>query len=65
MKELDILGSRNALPEDFANVIHVLESGQYPVEQTVTRVVPFRQTGEALQDWSANPASTTKIHVTL
>jgi 2-desacetyl-2-hydroxyethyl bacteriochlorophyllide A dehydrogenase len=65
MKELDILGSRNALPEDFANVIHVLESGQYPVEQTVTRVVPFRQTGEALREWSANPAGTTKIHVTL
>jgi len=65
MKELDILGSRNALPEDFANVIEVLESGLYPVAQTVTRVVPFAQTGEALQDWSANPATTTKIHVNL
>jgi len=63
MKELDILGSRNALPEDFANVIQVLESGLYPVAQTVTRVVQFAQTGEALQEWSANPATTTKIHV--
>jgi threonine dehydrogenase-like Zn-dependent dehydrogenase len=63
MKELDILGSRNALPEDFANVIQVLESGRYPVAQTVTRVVPFVQAGEALRDWSANPAATTKIHV--
>ena len=65
MKELDILGSRNALPEDFANVIRVLESGLYPVEQTVTRVVPFTQTGEALQEWSVNPTTTTKIHVNL
>jgi threonine dehydrogenase-like Zn-dependent dehydrogenase len=65
MKELDIVGSRNALPEDFENVIQVLESGLYPVAQTVTRVVPFAQTGEALQDWSVNPAATTKIHVNL
>jgi threonine dehydrogenase-like Zn-dependent dehydrogenase len=63
MKELDILGSRNALPEDFENVIRVLESGLYPVAGTVTRVVPFTQAGAALQDWSANPANTTKIHV--
>jgi L-galactonate 5-dehydrogenase len=65
MKELDILGSRNALPEDFANVIQVLESGLYPVAQTVTRVVPFAQAGEALRDWSVNPTTTTKIHVNL
>jgi threonine dehydrogenase-like Zn-dependent dehydrogenase len=63
MKELDILGSRNALPEDFENVISVLESGLYPVAETVTRVVPFIQAGVALKDWSANPATTTKIHV--
>ena len=65
MKELDILGSRNALPEDFANVIQVLESGLYPVTQTVTRVVPFAQAGEALQEWSVNPTTITKIHVNL
>ena len=65
MKELDLLGSRNALPEDFENVIRVLESGLYPVTETVTRVVPFAQTGSALIDWSANPAATTKIHVSL
>jgi threonine dehydrogenase-like Zn-dependent dehydrogenase len=65
MKELDILGSRNALPADFENVIQVLESKLYPVAQTVTQVVPFTQTGAALKDWSANPAATTKIHVNL
>jgi len=65
MKELDILGSRNALPEDFENVIRVLESGLYPVAETVTRVVPFAHAGAALQDWSVNPTTTTKIHVNL
>jgi threonine dehydrogenase-like Zn-dependent dehydrogenase len=65
MKELDILGARNALPEDFEKVIRVLESGRYPVAQTVSRVVSFDQTGNALKDWSANPATTTKINVNL
>jgi len=65
MKELDILGSRNALPEDFENVIRVLESGRYPVAETITRVVPFAEAGTALQGWSARPATTTKIHVSL
>jgi len=65
MKELDILGSRNALPEDFQNVIEVLESGLYPVSKTITGTVPFGQAGEALAGWSQNPATTTKIHVTV
>ncbi len=65
LKELDILGSRNALPGDFENVIRMLELGRYPVAQTITRVVPFPQTGEALREWSFNPSTTTKIHVTL
>ncbi len=65
LKELDILGSRNALPEDFENVIRMLEVGLYPVAQTITHVVPFAQSGEALKEWSLNPVTTTKIHVTL
>jgi len=64
-KELDILGSRNALPEDFQNVVQVLESGAYPVARTISRTVPFAQAGAALQDWSDHPSGTTKIHVAL
>jgi threonine dehydrogenase-like Zn-dependent dehydrogenase len=64
-KELDVLGSRNALPEDFQQVIQVLESGGYPVDRTITRTVAFAQTGEAFQEWSQNPGATTKIHVAL
>src|SRR5436305_1976090 len=35
-KELDILGSRNAQPEDFRAVIKLLEERKFPVEQAVS-----------------------------
>jgi 2-desacetyl-2-hydroxyethyl bacteriochlorophyllide A dehydrogenase len=65
VKELDILGSRNALAGDFQNVIQVLESGAYPVDGTVTNTLPFAEAGAALQAWSSNPSVITKIHVRL
>lgn len=65
MKELDILGSRNSTPDDFRDVIALLESGRYPVADTITRTVPFAQAGEALAAWAANPGAITKIHVEL
>jgi threonine dehydrogenase-like Zn-dependent dehydrogenase len=63
MKELDVLGSRNSTPEDFRDVVAMLTSGRYPIEDTVTRTVPFAEAGQALADWSANPGAITKIHV--
>jgi threonine dehydrogenase-like Zn-dependent dehydrogenase len=63
LKELDILGSRNSTVEDFRAVIALLESGHYPVEETITQTVPFAEAGAALQRWSDNPGSVTKIHV--
>ena len=65
MKELDILGSRNATRDDFRDVVALLESGRYPVGETITRTVPFAESGEALAAWAANPAAVTKIHVEL
>jgi len=64
-KELDILGSRNALPEDFHAVIDMLEAGKFPVEQAVSAVVPLEQAGEALRAWSENPSRYRKIMVEL
>lgn len=63
MKELDIHGSRNATMQNFADVIKVLESGRYPVKETITRCVPFSEAGVALADWAADPGRVTKIHV--
>ena len=36
-RELDVLGSRNALPDDFRAVIAYLESGLLPVDDVVTQ----------------------------
>lgn len=63
MKELDILGSRNATASNFMDVIRVLESGAYPVRETVTRTVMFPTAGEALAEWAADPGLVTKLHV--
>ncbi len=62
-KELDILGSRNALPDDFLEVIRMLEHGGFPVEEAVSRVVSLDEAPAALQSWSEHPAQFTKIMV--
>lgn len=63
MKELDIRGSRNATPEDFRQVIALLESGVFPVGEVITKTVPLAEAGVALKAWSDNPAVVTKIQV--
>ncbi len=60
-KELDILGSRNALPEDFQEVIRMLEEKRFPVEETISVVAPIEEAPGLLRDWSENPARFTKI----
>lgn len=65
-KELDILGSRNALPEDFAGVIDMLARNKdLPLEETVSRVVPLNDAPQAFADWSADPLAVSKILVEL
>ncbi len=62
-KELDILGSRNATPEDFRAVIQMLQAKEFPVERTISRVVRLEDAGQALQEWSDNPTRFSKILV--
>ncbi len=62
-KELDILGSRNALPDDFRAVISMLESGKFPVEDAVSMIVPPEEAAAKLAEWSAHPGRFTKIMV--
>ncbi len=64
-KELTILGSRNALPEDFQEVIRMLESGSFPVEDAVSCVVPIESGPDAIQAWADDPAKFTKIMIQL
>jgi threonine dehydrogenase-like Zn-dependent dehydrogenase len=62
-KELDVLGSRNAMPEDFHQVIRMLEGHRFPVEDAVTAIVPLEEAPEMLRAWSDSPGSYTKIMV--
>ncbi len=62
-KELDIMGSRNALPDDFLEVMAMLGTGSFPVDEAVTAIVPLDQSPTILSEWAANPAAFTKIMV--
>ena len=55
-KELDILGSRNAQPEDFQTVIRLLEAGAFPVDQAVSLVVTLEEAPQALHSRSEKPS---------
>ena len=62
-KELDILGSRNALAADFNEVIRMLESKRFPVDEAISAVVPMEDAARLLAEWSAAPGRYTKIMV--
>jgi len=64
-KELDIMGSRNALPENFLEVIQMLELGRFPVKETVSAIVQIEDAGRMLAEWSAAPSRFTKIMVSM
>jgi threonine dehydrogenase-like Zn-dependent dehydrogenase len=62
MKELDILGSRNALDE-FGAVIEALKAGTFPVDAIISRVVSPNDAAGALQAWSDDPGAYVKVQV--
>jgi threonine dehydrogenase-like Zn-dependent dehydrogenase len=62
-KELDILGSRNATESDFEGVIAILSRGAFPLESTVSKVVPLSGAPDALRDWDRDPPAVSKILV--
>jgi 2-desacetyl-2-hydroxyethyl bacteriochlorophyllide A dehydrogenase len=62
-KELDIMGSRNAVPEDFREVIRMLEAKRFPVEAAVTHTVGLEDTPAILESWNREPERFTKIMV--
>lgn len=60
-KELNICGSRNALPEDFRAVIHNLNTHNFPYDKFISRIVTPEEAGEALQTWAAAPQKVFRI----
>ena len=64
-KELDIRGSRNALPEDFKAVIRMFEQKRFPTSEAISATVSLDEAPAILRAWSENPAAFTKIIVDL
>lgn len=65
LKELDILGSRNALPEDFEAAISYIEEKGALVDDFISRIFPFDQATNALPYWKSNREDVLKILVEL
>lgn len=62
-KELDIRGSRNALPEDFTAVIRYLLRKTCPLDRLISAVVTPEEAGEAMKKWSDAPSKVFRILV--
>lgn len=60
LKELDILGSRNATTADFEAVIQFLER-QPNADKLISKVFPMDQADQALPYWEAERARTLKV----
>lgn len=60
-KELDIRGSRNAMPSDFRAVISYMQSGNCPTEKFISRIIAADEAAEALNDWAAAPGKVFRI----
>lgn len=62
-KELDIRGSRNAMPEDFRAVMEYMKRGTCPVDELVSGIYPPVQAQQALEYWAADPGKVFRILV--
>lgn len=63
-KELDIMGSRNAL-RVFPAVIKMMEKRQQSFMDLITKTYPFEKAARAFQDWDAAPTKYAKILIDL
>ena len=48
-----------------SKVIEMMENGEFPVDDAVTKEIPLPRAGEALSDWCAAPRGVVKIMVTV
>lgn len=62
-KELDIRGSRNALPSDFRAVINYLKAGNCPVDELISNETGPDGAFDAMKEWAANPSKVFRILV--
>lgn len=61
MKEIDIRGSRNAMPEDFRAVMQYMKRGTCPVDELISGIYEPEHAQSALEGWMANPGKVFRI----
>ena len=64
-KELEIMGSHNALPSDSHQVIQMLEQKLFPVEEAVGAIAPLEGTPALLRAWTENPSRFSKTMISM
>lgn len=60
-KELDIFGSRNALKEDFIELIDIVKAGKIDLEKIISNVYDFSEAQAAFEDLSTRGADKLKV----
>ncbi|CAO3379423.1 Sorbitol dehydrogenase (EC 1.1.1.14) [Azospirillum argentinense] len=63
LKELDIMGSRNATSEDFQAVIRYLETLDHAPDDLISKVFPFEEADKALPYWAKERDTTVKVMI--
>lgn len=62
-KELDIRGSRNAMPDDFRAVIRYLQGAKVSLDTLVSGVVAPEEAQAAMEKWAADPGKVFRLLV--
>lgn len=60
-KELKIFGSRNAVKKDFVDVIELIQSGKFAVEEIVTNTYSFKEVDKAFREFDQGADSMLKV----
>jgi threonine dehydrogenase-like Zn-dependent dehydrogenase len=60
-KELDIRGSRNAMPSDFRAVIEYLKRNTCPENELISGIYQPEEAQNALEKWKSNPGKVFRI----
>lgn len=64
-REMTLLGSRNATPEDFENVLEAVKSGAIDVDRFITHRAPFDSLPDAFEEWLKPESKVIKAMVEL
>lgn len=62
-KELNVFGSRNALKQDFLNLIDLVSAGKVDLKKVITNTYAFNDAPKAFADFAAHGADMLKVEI--